>query len=69
MSIEELAQKINTFDYYFEYSDDASKFNDGSREQYAINKALQKMDDFQIEELSELITKDKNLIERYFEKL
>ena len=69
MSIEELAQKINTFDYYFEYSDDASKFNDVSREQYTINKALQKMDDFQIEELSELITKDKNLIERYFERL
>ena len=69
MNIEELAQKINTFDYYFEYSDDASKFNDGSREQYTINKALQSMDDFQIEELSKLITKDKNLIERYFEKL
>ena len=69
MSIEELAQKINTFDYYFEYSDDASKFNDGSREQYTINKALQSMDDFQIEELSKLITKDINLIERYFEKL
>ena len=69
MSIEELAQKINTFDYYFEYSDDASKFNDGSREQYTINKELQKMDDFQIEELSKLITKDINLIERYFEKL
>ena len=69
MSIEELAQKINTYDYYFEYSDDASKFNDGSREQYTINKALQSMDDFQIEELSKLITKDKNLIERYFEKL
>ena len=51
MNIEELAQKINTFDYYFEYSDDASKFNDGSREQYSINKALQKMDDFQFEEL------------------
>ena len=69
MSIEELAQKINTFDYYFEYSDDASKFNDGSREQYTINKELQKMDDFQIEELYKLITKDINLIERYFEKL
>ena len=69
MSIEELAQKINTFDYYFEYSDDASKFNDGSNEQYTINKELQKMDDFQIEELSKLITKDINLIERYFEKL
>ena len=69
MNIEELAQKINTFDYYFEYSDDASKFNDCSREQYTINKALQSMDDFQIEELSKLITKDKNLIERYFEKL
>jgi hypothetical protein len=69
MSIEELAQKINTFDYYFEFSDDASKFNDGSREQYAINKELQKMDDFQLEELSELITKDQNLIERYFERL
>ena len=69
MSIEELAQKINTFDYYFEYSDDASKFNDGSREQYTINKELQKMDDFQIEELLELITKDRHLIERYFEKL
>lgn len=69
MNIEELAHKINTFDYYFEYSDDASKFNDGSREQYTINKALQSMDDFQIEELSKLITKDKNLIERYFEKL
>ena len=69
MNIEELAQKINTFDYYFEYSDDASKFNDGSNEQYTINKELQKMDDFQIEELSKLITKDKNLIERYFEKL
>ena len=69
MNIEELAQKINTFDYYFEYSDDASKFNDGSREQYTINKALQSMDDFKIEELSKLITKDKNLIERYFEKL
>lgn len=69
MNIEELAQKINTFDYYFEYSDDASKFNDGSREQYTINKELQKMDDFQIEELSKLITKDINLIERYFEKL
>jgi hypothetical protein len=69
MNIEELAQKINTFDYYFEYSDDASKFNDGSREQYTINKALQSMDDFQIEELSKLITKDINLIERYFEKL
>lgn len=69
MNIEELAQKINTFDYYFEFSDDASKFNDGSREQYAINKELQKMDDFQLEELSELITKDQNLIERYFERL
>ena len=69
MSIEELAQKINTFDYYFESSDDASKFNDGSREQYTINKALQKMDDFQLEELSELIIKNKNLIERYFERL
>ena len=69
MNIEELAQKINTFDYYFEYSDDASKFNDGSNEQYTINKELQSMDDFQIEELSKLITKDKNLIERYFEKL
>ena len=69
MSIDELAQKINTFDYYFEYSDDASKFNDGSREQYTINKELQKMNDFQIEELLELITKDRNLIERYFEKL
>ena len=69
MNITELAQKINTFDYYFEYSDDASKFNDGSREQYTINKELQKMDDFQIEELLELITKDRNLIERYFEKL
>ena len=69
MNIEELAQKINTFDYYFEYSDDASKFNDGSREQYTINKELQKMNDFQIEELSELLTKDRNLIERYFEKL
>jgi hypothetical protein len=69
MNIEELAQKINTFDYYFEYSDDASKFNDGSREQYTINKELQSMDDFQIEELSKLITKDINLIERYFEKL
>tara|TARA_R110000803_G_scaffold29853_1_gene67806 strand:- start:64 stop:273 length:210 start_codon:yes stop_codon:yes gene_type:complete len=69
MSIEELAQKINTFDYYFEYSDDASKFNDGSNEQYTINKELQSMDDFQIEELSKLITKDINLIERYFEKL
>jgi hypothetical protein len=69
MNIEELAQKINTFDYYFEYSDDASKFNDGSNEQYTINKELQKMDDFQIEELSKLITKDINLIERYFEKL
>ena len=69
MNIEELAQKINTFDYYFEYSDDSSKFNDGSREQYTINKALQSMDDFQIEELSKLITKDINLIERYFEKL
>ena len=69
MNIEELAQKINTFDYYFEYSDDASKFNDGSREQYTINKELQKMDDFQIEELYKLITKDINLIERYFEKL
>ena len=69
MNIEKLAQKINTFDYYFEYSDDASKFNDGSNEQYTINKELQKMDDFQIEELSKLITKDINLIERYFEKL
>jgi len=69
MSIEELAQKINTFDYYFEYSDDSSKFNDGSREQYTINKALQKMDDFQLEELSELLTKDRHLIERYFERL
>lgn len=69
MNIEELAQKINTFDYYFEYSDDASKFNDGSNEQYTINKELQSMDDFQIEELSKLITKDINLIERYFEKL
>ena len=69
MNIEELAQKINTFDYYFEYSDDASKFNDGSNEQYTINKELQKMDDFQIEELSKLITKDINLIERYFERL
>mgnify|MGYP003645793702 FL=1 len=69
MNIPELAQKINTFDYYFEYSDDASKFNDGSNEQYTINKELQSMDDFQIEELSKLITKDKNLIERYFEKL
>lgn len=69
MSIEELAQKINTFDYYFEYSDDASKFNDGSNEQYTINKELQSMDDFQIEELSKLITKDINLIERYFERL
>jgi hypothetical protein len=69
MNIEELAQKINTFDYYFEYSDDASKFNDGSNEQYTINKELQKMDDFQIEELYKLITKDINLIERYFEKL
>ena len=69
MNIEELAQKINTFDYYFEYSDDASKFNDGSNEQYTINKELQKMDDFQIEELSELIIKNKNLIKRYFERL
>jgi hypothetical protein len=69
MNIEKLAQKINTFDYYFEYSDDASKFNDGSNEQYTINKELQKMDDFQIEELSKLITKDINLIERYFERL
>ena len=69
MSLKELAQKINTFDYYFEYSDDASKFNDGSNEQYTINKELQSMDDFQIEELSKLITKDINLIERYFEKL
>ena len=69
MSIEELAQKINTFDYYFEYSDDSSKFNDGSREQYTINKELQKMDDFQLEELSELLTKDRHLIERYFERL
>lgn len=69
MNIEELAQKINTFDYYFEYSDDASKFNDGSNEQYTINKELQKMDDFQIEELSELLTKDRHLIERYFERL
>jgi len=69
MSIEELAQKINTFDYYFEYSDDSSKFNDGSREQYTINKELQKMDDFQLEELSELLTKDRYLIERYFERL
>ena len=69
MTIPELAQKINTFDYYFEYSDDASKFNDGSNEQYTINKELQSMDDFQIEELSKLITKDINLIERYFEKL
>ena len=69
MNIPELAQKINTFDYYFEYSDDASKFNDGSNEQYTINKELQKMDDFQIEELYKLITKDINLIERYFEKL
>jgi len=69
MSIEELAHKINTFDYYFEYSDDSSKFNDGSREQYTINKELQKMDDFQLEELSELLTKDRHLIERYFERL
>ena len=69
MNIEELAQKINTFDYYFEYSDDASKFNDGSRGQYTIDKALQSMDDFQIDELSKIITKDINLIERYFEKL
>lgn len=69
MTIPELAQKINTFDYYFEYSDDASKFNDGSNEQYTINKELQSMDDFQIEELSKLITKDINLIERYFERL
>ena len=69
MSIEELAQKINTFDYYFEYSDDHEKFRSGSNEQVEINKELQKMDDFQIEELSKLITKDINLIERYFEKL
>jgi hypothetical protein len=44
--IKELAHRINTFDYYFEMSDDASKFNSGSNEQYLINTQLQKMDDF-----------------------
>jgi hypothetical protein len=32
--IKELAHRINTFDYYFEMSDDASKFN--SRQQRAV---------------------------------
>ena len=64
--IQELANRINTFDYYFEMSDDASKFNSGSHEQYLINTQLQKMDDFALEALRELITKDLTLTNRYF---
>jgi hypothetical protein len=64
--IKELAHRINTFDYYFEMSDDASKFNSGSNEQYLINTQLQKMDDFTLEALRELITKDLTLTNRYF---
>ena len=64
--IQELANRINTFDYYFEMSDDASKFNSGSNEQYLINTQLQKMDDFTLEALRELITKDLTLTNRYF---
>ena len=67
--IQELANRINTFDYYFEMSDDASKFNQGSSEQYLINTQLQKMDDFTLEALRELITKDLTLINRYFDAI
>tara|TARA_R110000772_G_scaffold16824_2_gene47482 strand:+ start:1959 stop:2165 length:207 start_codon:yes stop_codon:yes gene_type:complete len=67
--IQELANRINTFDYYFEMSDDASKFNQGSNEQYLINTQLQKMDDFTLEALRELITKDLTLTNRYFDAI
>jgi hypothetical protein len=67
--IQELAHRINTFDYYFEMSDDASKFNSGSHEQYLINTQLQKMDDFTLEALRELITKDLTLTNRYFDAI
>ena len=67
--IQELANRINTFDYYFEMSDDASKFNQGSSEQYLINTQLQKMDDFTLEALRELITKDLTLTNRYFDAI
>jgi hypothetical protein len=64
--IQELAHRINTFDYYFEMSDDASKFNSGDHEQYLINTQLGKMDDFTLEAIRELITKDLMLVNRYF---
>jgi hypothetical protein len=67
--MEQLAHRINTFDYYFEMSDDSSKFNQGSHEQYSINIELQKLDQASINELRNLITKDLTLTHRYFNAL
>jgi hypothetical protein len=41
----------------------------GSNEQYLINTQLQKMDDFTLEALRELITKDLTLTNRYFDAI
>ena len=58
--------KINNFDYYYEMSDDSRKYSQGARAEKEIHVALDAMTNEELIEVRDGLTKDMDLVNRYF---
>lgn len=66
MHLTELADRINNFDSYYEMSDSDRTWTNGNRENMAIKRELSEMTIEERVELRKLITKDAEIVTRYW---
>ena len=61
-----IADQINNFDFYYEMSDDTSKFDKGTRVEKEIKDQLAGMNADQLTEVMENVTVSQESVDRYF---
>ncbi len=65
-TIQSIADQINNFDYFYEMSDDNSKYENGTQSEKEIKSALSKLTTDQIKEVRTQVTVNEEWVNRYF---
>jgi hypothetical protein len=65
-SIQSISQRINQFDFFYEMSDDHSKYCRGLQEEASIKGALSSLSNQQLTEVKKSISADEEFVNRYF---
>lgn len=67
-TIQQIADQINAFDYFYEMSDDTRKFDLGRKAQAAIKSQLAELSESELIEVRDLLTANMDHVCRYFGK-